>query len=234
MIRIGVVIPARDEEALIARCLDSVVASRLATGIDASIIVVADACRDATIAIAERVEGVVVRRAEVANVGIARASGAQLAVTHGCTWLAFTDADSVVPPNWLANHARAAADGHDALIGTVRPDFRELSGAQIEHWLATHSRGRPNGHVHGANLGISVRAYAAAGGFAPLVEHEDVDLIERLRAVGADLYASDEAEVMTSARLIGRTTGGYARHLREIKAMLEPGAQGLDSAALTG
>lgn len=229
MIRIGVVIPARDEADLIARCLDSVRASCEASDVETTVIVVADACRDATATIADAVDGVIVQRAEVANVGIARASGAQLALAHGCTWLAFTDADSVVPPHWIATHARAAAAGHDGLIGTVRPDFRELAGAQIEHWLATHTKGRPNGHVHGANLGVSVRAYAAAGGFAPLIEHEDVDLVDRLRAQGADLVPSDEAEVMTSARLIGRTVGGYAGHLREVKAMLVGGA-----AALTG
>ena len=229
MIRIGVVIPARDEAELIARCLDSVRAACEASDVETTVIVVADACRDATAAIAETVDGVIVQRAEAANVGIARASGAQLALAHGCTWLAFTDADSVVPRQWITTHARAAEAGIDVLVGTVRPDFRELAGAQIEHWLATHHRGRPNGHVHGANLGMSARAYAAAGGFAPLIEHEDVDLVDRLRAQGAQLVPSDEAEVMTSARLIGRTVGGYAGHLREIKALLVGGA-----AALTG
>nr|WP_241769914.1 hypothetical protein [Cellulosimicrobium sp. MM] len=39
--------------------------------------------------------------------------------------------------------------------------------------------------------------------------------MERARAAGARVVADASAEVLTSARLVGRTPGGYARHLRE-------------------
>jgi len=58
------------------------------------------------------------------------------------------------------------------------------------------------------------------GGFRSLTEHEDNDLVDRLRAAGAWLIASDAVEVTTSGRHLGRTTGGYAGHLRRIAAML--------------
>jgi hypothetical protein len=75
--------------------------------------------------------------------------------------------------------------------------------------------GRPNGHVHGANLGVRADAYLRAGGFATLPEHEDVDLVARLRAdPRVDVRPSDAADVLTSGRTTGRTPGGYAGYLR--------------------
>ena len=71
-----------------------------------------------------------------------------------------------------------------------------------------------NGHVHGASLGIRADVYAAAGGFDAIAEHEDVDLVQRCRVLGANLHASASAEVLTSGRFIGRTPGGYAGYLR--------------------
>ena len=101
------------------------------------------------------------------------------------------------------------------MIGTVRPDFADLSGAQRDAWLATHPVGYANGHVHGANLGIRGDVYRAAGGFPALAEHEDVDLVSRARLAGARVVVSDGGCVLTSGRTTGRTPGGYARHLRE-------------------
>lgn len=222
MIRIGVVIPARNEEARVDACLRSVAAAiaEARAVADVSVTVVADDCTDATEAIVASHPFVHLLRSRGANVGLARAVGAQREIAHGCTWLAHTDADSVVPPGWIREHAQAAAAGVDVLIGTVRPDFRELAPAQIAHWNATHHRGRPNGHVHGANLGVRVSRYLEAGGFLPMLEHEDNDLVDRMRAIGAITIASDRAEVVTSGRLVGRTSGGYAGHLRAIRDAL--------------
>jgi hypothetical protein len=69
--------------------------------------------------------------------------------------------------------------------------------------------------VHGANLGTRASTLVAAGGFEPVLEHEDVLLVAEARARGARLIASDEAWVQTSGRLFGRTAGGYAGYLRE-------------------
>ena len=211
--RIGVVIPARDEEELIGRCLAAVVEAARHVPLPVDITVVADGCLDRTTAVARSFRGVRVIELESSNVGTARAAGARTALARGAHWLANTDADSVVPPNWLAHQFALDVAGWDVVIGTVRPDFAELEPAQREAWLATHRRGEPNGHVHGANLGVRASAYLQAGGYRTLPEHEDVDLVERL--AGFRTIASDEAEVTTSARRFGRTPGGYARFLRE-------------------
>ncbi|PPF86713.1 hypothetical protein C5B96_04850 [Subtercola sp. Z020] len=129
-------------------------------------------------------------------------------------WIANTDADSAVPPTWLLEQLALAEHGADVMIGTVRPDFADLTPQQVDAWLATHVPGAANGHVHGANLGLRASLYERAGRFQPLDEHEDVDLVGRLRALDARIVPSAAAEVLTSGRQAGRTPGGYAGYLR--------------------
>lgn len=210
---VGVIIPARDEEEYIGRCLASVLASARHVEARVEVIVAADGCLDRTVAIARSFRGVRVIELESSNVGAARAAAASLALRRGATWLASTDADSAVPLNWVAHQVASESAGWDAVVGTVRPDFAELDELQRAAWLRTHTPGEPNGHVHGANLGIRGSVYSEAGGFRLMPEHEDVDLVARL--LTARVLASDEAEVVTSGRRVGRTPGGYARYLRE-------------------
>jgi glycosyltransferase involved in cell wall biosynthesis len=230
--RIAVVIPARDEEALVARSLDSVLAARRFVearmpGVAVAVVVVADSCVDATADIARRYDDVTVVEVAAANVGVARAAGvdAALALVGGpdSVWIANTDADSRVPRRWLYEHARLARRGVDVVIGTVRPEFDDLSPEQARAWHATHTAGTANGHVHGANLGVRASVYLAAGGFPRLAEHEDVELVERCLLAGAASAATAQCEVVTSGRQVGRTPGGYARHLRtELTASVAP------------
>ncbi len=131
-------------------------------------------------------------------------------------WVASTDADSRVSPDWIVGHVRHADHGADLVIGTVHPDLADLSEPQRRAWLATRTPGRANGHVHGANLGIRADAYLAAGGFGPESCHEDVNLVDRVRASAPErVLAVADVDVLTSGRLQGRTPGGYARYLRE-------------------
>ena len=64
-------------------------------------------------------------------------------------------------------------------------------------------------------LSFALAGAQVFGGYAPLAEHEDVDLVERMRQTGAVCVAADTAWVQTSGRTFGRTDGGYARYLRE-------------------
>ena len=220
---LAVVIPAHDEQELIGVCLDAirvaVAAVRVRVG-QVSVHVAADACTDQTTQIAQAAGAEVVVPG-VRGVGAARASGvtralaAHVDVPLRRLWIAHTDADSVVPANWLLHQLELAASGADVVVGTVRPDFRDLSPAQTTAWWATHVPGTANGHVHGANLGTRASTLVAAGGFEPVLEHEDVLLVDEARARGARLVASDAAWVQTSGRRVGRTAGGYAGYLRE-------------------
>nr|WP_254281324.1 SAM-dependent methyltransferase [Frigoribacterium sp. VKM Ac-2836] len=230
---VAVVVPAHDEEELVSRALDGIDLARRHTArthpeVRVVVVLVADACTDHTVAAARAHARVTVVEIDARGVGAARAVGVdvalgELAAPSGdlsrgdlpleAVWIACTDADSVVPPGWIDDQLDRAAAGADVVIGTVRPDFADLSPRQIAAWTARHTPGRPNGHVHGANLGVRASSYRAVGGFAPIDLHEDNVLVDRLRDAGATLVASDVGEVLTSGRRDGRTSGGYAGYL---------------------
>jgi glycosyltransferase involved in cell wall biosynthesis len=222
---IAVVIPARDESDLIGRCLASVLAARTVIGSQrhaptVSVVVVADRCTDDTASVARRFDGVTVVEIDAGNVGIARATGVLLALESSGpaptgVWIASTDADSVVPDGWLAEQAAFARRGAGVVLGTVRPDFADLTAEQAAAWTELHSAADSVGEVHGANLGVRGDIYLAVGGFPGLPEHEDVGFVERCVALGAQIAATDRCEVTTSGRQVGRTPGGFARYLRD-------------------
>src|SRR5690606_32715466 len=115
-------------------------------------------------------------------VGQARRAAADTLLQAGARWLASTDADSKVPPDWLAAQLQCGAD---AFCGTVRVadwlDFAERVRAAFlagEHYEDDHP------HVHGANFGLSAAAYQAVGGFPALAAHEDRGLLDALERGG--------------------------------------------------
>ncbi len=227
---VAVAIPAHDEEALIGRCLSSVTravrhAREREPGLVVSVVVVLDACRDATAEVARRwpVETVEIsaRRVGTARrIGVAHALSA-LDARPEDSWIAMTDADTVVPLDWITHQLDLADAGADLVLGTVRPDFADLSARHSAYWRATHHRGLPAGNVHGANLGVRASVYLAAGGIPDLDEHEDVALVRAARAIGARELASDVHEVETSGRFTGRTPAGYAAFLRQVHAWID-------------
>ena len=109
------------------------------------------------------------------RVGAARATGAAHAIADtgappSRTWLACTDADSQVPPSWLAHQLDLADRGADLVLGTVDlPPGRRATATTSAVWRAAYRRllgpGGRHPHVHGANLGVRASAYLAAGGF---------------------------------------------------------------------
>jgi len=213
--RFAVVVPARDEAASIDACLTAIDLAAGWSDVPVQIVVVADGCLDDTAARARRHPGVTVLETPGSNVGGARAAGARHALRHGATWLASTDADSVVPANWITTHLDLARHGADVVVGAVHPRFSDLTPEEVAWWHRTHDDGQALGNIHGANLGVSAAAYRRAGGYVAVPEHEDTDLVRRLRLSGAVVVATELGMVETSGRHVGRTPGGYARYLRE-------------------
>jgi len=224
MIRaVHVVIPARDEELLLPRCLASVEQARLALrgvrpDLLVDITVVLDRCRDRSSLVVEeaRVHGLSV---DFGMVGATRDAGVRSALASNDAngvasedlWIACTDADTVVPANWLTDQVALTAT-HDAVIGTVEP-FGLTDAAVLARWRARHHLIEGHPHVHGANLGLRGSTYLEVGGFRPMATDEDVDLVRRIRAHTARWVATDAVRVSSSARRLSRCRGGFADFL---------------------
>lgn len=218
--RVVVVIPAHDEREGIRACVDSVLAAAAEVDVPVTVRVVLDTCTDGT---GEHVpDGVETRTVAVRNVGAARAAGVDDADGGADVWLAHTDADTIVGAEWLRRQLAHADAGADAVAGTihVRDWSHRPDGVRDLHDRAyTHADG--HGHVHGANLGVRGSAYAAVGGFRPLPESEDVDLVARLDAAGATVVWAADCPVVTSSRVSRRTGGGFSGHLDSLTPAAE-------------
>lgn len=221
--RTAVVIPARDEEQALPTCLASVATAVEVARPPTTVLVVLDRCLDGSARIASRA-GVEVLVTSYGSAGAARAAGIAtvLASLRGAghaphtTWVACTDADSVVPATWLTTQLDLANEGADCVVGTVEPVGVPARAAQ--EWRRRHHLAEGHPHVHGANLGIRASTYLDVGGFAPLPLHEDAELVARIRDAGHRCVATDRARVATSGRLTSRVTGGFATYLAELAA----------------
>jgi len=235
----GVVVPAHDEEELLPACLAALRSAAGAAGVPVRLLVVADACTDATAAVAAAA-GAEVIRIRARNVGAARAAGmARLLGRTGGTdpaamWLATTDADTVVPPGWLRRQLSYADQGWDVVLGTVTvTDWAGHPPHAPAVFEARYAFGAgPHPHVHGANLGIRASAYLAAGGFRPLPTAEDHALLAAATEAGCQVLQAADITVETSARRQARAPRGFSHALRVLAA--EPGPGGASPAAAGG
>jgi glycosyltransferase involved in cell wall biosynthesis len=219
---IVVVIPAQNEEESIERSLRSVVNSAEDPSLPpVRIVLVLDSCVDNTHDIALTFPEVTCIEVTGMNVGRARDAGVRhaLGTSDGdqhTIWVANTDADTTVSPEWLSLHARTAERGFDALIGAVVPDLRQLDEPRARAWHRIHNPGQTLGHVHGANFGVRASTYVRLGGFAPLTTGEDTEFVSRLRDDGVLIHETEQYPVTTSSRLTGRAAGGYAEYLTRL------------------
>lgn len=219
---VGVVIPAHNEEDLMPACLAAVrEATRRLHRIAVHLVVVADACTDRTAQRARR-GGAVVREIQARCVGAARRTGMcevlrrTRQVDRGRVWLATTDADTLVPPEWLGQQLHYATGGWEAVVGTVTvADWSEhppgLPSVFHQHYRAGSQGTHP--HVHGANLGFTASAYLAAGGFQPSRTAEDHALVAALTAAERRILRTTKLNVLTSARRQARAPHGFSHLL---------------------
>ena len=220
---IGVVIPAHNEGERIGAALGAVLraAAHPALGGEAvGIVVVLDSCSDATEAVVAQ-HGVAKLVLDARNVGVARARGADLFVEAGARWLAFTDADTVVSPDWLVKQLSEEADAVCGLVGVDDWSAHGLDSGLVQAHFARHYVDADgHRHVHGANLGVATEAYCRVGGFEPLACSEDVALVQALEAAGARIAWSAGPRVTTSARTDARARGGFGDTLLAMVASL--------------
>ncbi len=226
-----VVIPARDEATTLARCLRAIddALSVLPSSITRACIVVLDSCRDDSIRVVNDSSrhlrtAPTVLQTNAACAGAARDLGTRVALDlagHDLrhVWLANTDADTMVPPDWLTVQLDLADHGADAVAGIVDLDPDVDEGLR-RAFGASYALGRDgtHRHVHGANLGVRADILHEVGGWRHRRTGEDHDLWRRLLTAG-QCVSTTASVVRTSGRLAGRAPDGFAA---DLAAIVEP------------
>src|ERR1051325_3200181 len=193
--KLAFVIPAYNEEALIGKCLTSVLAEIKRSGADADVIVVNNASKDRTGEIARSFAGVQV--VDEPKKGLVNARDAGFAASEGYELVANIDSDTIVPEGWL--------DTVLSEFGTD-PKLVCLSGPYVYYDMKPHNRLligmfygltwliyvlnrfilRVGSVVQGGNFVFRRASWAAVGGYDRTIEFfgEDTDVAVRLSKVG--------------------------------------------------
>jgi glycosyltransferase involved in cell wall biosynthesis len=234
---LGVVIPVHNEAELLGdavSALGEAFAALRHVNILTRLVIVFDACRDASASVARAWEEQVSRRSplivsaitcDANNVGLARNLGCAVVLKKWREldptriWIATTDADSRVPRGWLRAQVRRHESGADVWAGRVcvrdyEPKYREV----VSRWQREYDEELQP--IHGANLGFNAAKYVASGGFPFLETGEDRALVEALVGSGAVPYFDSSHRVMTSARRRARAPHGFAEALHEFGVAL--------------
>ncbi|WIJ23691.1 glycosyltransferase family 2 protein [Devosia sp. RR2S18] len=218
------VIPAYNEEVLIGKCLESVVAEVARSGREAGIIVVNNASTDRTGEIARSFP--TVRVVDEPKKGLVNARDAGFAASEGYDLIANIDSDTIVPEGWL---------------DTVYREFEQdpklvcLSGPYVYYDMAPFNRFLVNGFygltkliylvnrfvlrvgsvVQGGNFVFKRAAWEKVGGYDRSIEFfgEDTDVAVRLSKVGGVKWTF-ALKMKTSGRRLEkegvfRTAGTY-------------------------
>ncbi len=243
-----VVMPARNEAEHVALALRALAAQVGAPRFE--VVLLANNCDDDTAAIARRVargrSAVALHVVEVridepdAHIGYVRRELMNEATRRlrraGSSedFIASTDADTIVAPDWLAASAAELARGAGAVGGRITVDGRPAPQAQalrLRRLDEAHALLRcrvasivdpdpvdpwPNHHQHfGASLAVRADAYTAAGGVPDVRFLEDDALVRAVERAGYAVRRSPRVRVRTSARLDGRATVGLSWQLRQ-------------------
>ena len=241
-LRICVVVPARNEEALIGYCLAALAEQKGISCEEYEVLLVLDRCTDATEAQALEVaaehpdlrlhllEGPGRGAGNARRVGMEEAHARLLSSGRPDGLIASTDADTVVAPDWLSTQLQAASRGARAIGGRIelRDDGDLTEG--VAGWHAEQGRLRQremladldaaNGPLRaehwqfsGASLALTASAYSEIGGLKPRAALEDEYLERALSRCGIPIERPLSVRVATSARLVGRAKRGLARDL---------------------
>jgi peptidoglycan/xylan/chitin deacetylase (PgdA/CDA1 family)/glycosyltransferase involved in cell wall biosynthesis len=199
--RVSVVIPAFNEEELLPNCLAALRAQEYAGEIE--LLVVDNASTDGTARVA-RSYGATVVHEPARGYGNALVRGFDAAQGD---IIACTDADSIVPRDWISTLVReyecqsdVVAIGGDIEYTSPRLKTRLLTRFLIP-FINRIDRGNPAGpHLWGANMSVRRRAFIAVGGWNPKFSLQaDSELSERLRGVGR-VVILESLRVLTSSR----------------------------------
>ncbi|MCD1294554.1 glycosyl transferase [Methanocella sp. CWC-04] len=198
---ISVVIPAYNEEKYIEKCLKSL--SRQDFKGNYEIIVSDGSSTDKTVKIARRYADQVIIDAK-STIAYGRQTGS-LAAKYSI--LAYTDADTHIPSDWLSNIAASMSD--EKVVG-VHGKLLPLDGNRIEedfckYIIPPYSKfmvhiNKPS--VPGSNFAVRKWAFDRVGGFnTKLVTGEDVDICARIKKLGKFVYNPDALVYVSTRRV---------------------------------
>ncbi len=172
----------------------------------------------------------------------AHAGGARSLAMNAASYLAptggvilTTDADAIPSPSWIAENLRAVAAGADLVGGRLIGDPAEE--AELDPGVIRRARAVcryhdlcdelaalidplpydpwPRHHDHtGGSLAVRADVYRALGGMEPVPFREDLRFVAKARAAGYRLRHPTAVEIVVSARLDGRASGGMADCLK--------------------
>ncbi len=229
-----VVVPAHDEEQRIGACVTALGAQRGVAPEAYEVILVLDACTDATAdraaAAATAFPGLRLHLlpAGAHGAGPARRLGMLEAarrlehVGREDGLIASTDADSVVDPDWLRRQLDLVADGAHAIGGLIEVDEEGLAPGALrrrdtrlrDRRAAAGGADAAHPFFSGASLGLTVAAHRRVGGVPERVALEDQALEGALVAAGIPIVRSRAVRVRTSGRTEGRVRHGLSADLR--------------------
>lgn len=209
--KLAFVIPAYNEEALIGKCLRSVIdeISRSGRGDDIEVIVVNNASTDRTGEIAATFEGVRVVDEPQKGLVNARDAGYRASAAE---LIANIDSDTIVPPGWLdtvlsefaRNPRLVALSGPYHYYDLSRPKQLLVGGFYLLTYLVYLLNRfvlRVGSVVQGGNFVFKRDAWEAVGGYDRSIAFfgEDTDVAVRLSKVGAVKWTF-RLKMLTSGR----------------------------------
>jgi glycosyltransferase involved in cell wall biosynthesis len=196
-IRFSIIIPALNEEETIGRCLESL--QKLDYPLNAfEVILIDNGSQDRTVEVANAHAGELAlkvlvqthgRVTSLRNLGYRHARG---------EFLAFLDADCVVPQGWLRFAEQVLSDGENRVVGGhcgIPGDSSRLAQAWYGDWQ-TRKCGDVS-YIPAANLLIQKSAFGEIGGFDESLEtNEEVEFCQRAREKRSIVFAYPELGVV--------------------------------------
>jgi len=193
---ISVIVPALNEEAQIEETLRSLT-SQTQKRNEYEIVVVDGGSTDGTCNIAKRYTDKVIVQTHP-GIGGARKDGAEAASGR---ILAFTDADTTFPPNWLDTISENLKV-YEASTGPVIFQNGNIKTAILSTWRTLY---RPLNllnfyYIIGSNMAVRTKTYWRAGGHSDVSLLDDYDLSVKLFRKGTWSCYDSRQEVYTSSR----------------------------------
>ena len=237
-LRACVVMPARNEQDLIASSLHALAAQIGISPYEYEVLLVLDRCTDATADRAREVaddhpslrlyllDGPGLGSGHARRAGMDAACERLTGLGRPAGLIASTDADTIVAPDWLHVQLEATERGARAIGGRIELGPGSLPPS-VARWHRERGRYRhqklladpdqlgatEHWQFSGASLALTVETYARVGGLEPRATLEDEGLEQVLREEHIPIERLLSVRATTSSRLDGRASEGLAHDL---------------------